>query len=540
MHLHHDLLTMSLYIYLQCTYTMLLNILPRDWPGSAGDTHIITMDDIKKELGLDYEERLNEAIRREIESPFHCFNGHHHSSTSNNNDTYESMTADVLDHLFSDDHNDAIFNDWYNYMDEDIFNEFREGEGEGEGEGETGSARKKRAPNLYPYEFGDVHKANWHRNYLADDVRERTRTLSKRDRYGEFRSHFRVTLDKMEELVELFLSNGWIRRTQHCRDDHTLRVKAELLILSCLKVLSHATPFRCLTNDTNISFTEHRLFFHKFIEKMCSMRDEYVHLPRNNEELKQIMSRYDSQYLPGCIGSKDVVHTKWSCCPAGDYNRAKGKESFPSIAFQCITDFDRRILGVSSAQHGSRNDKHIVKIDHNVAKIRDDWYSHVSWTYFTSDGDVNTDVGVYLICDNGYCRWPVSICPFQSAAKDTLEGYFSTNLESVRKDVECVFGILKKRWRILDYGLRFRSMATCENVFVTCCILHNMMLDEMDRDQNAPRAQHGQPLPGEGLWIRGPGAPPTYDPAESDLAHKWGKRRMNLARHLEYVKRRRL
>lgn len=71
------------------------------------------------------------------------------------------------------------------------------------------------------------------------------------------------------------------------------------------------------------------------------------------------------------MGSMDVVHTKWSNCPTGDFNRAKGKESFPSIAFQCISNFDRRIMGVSSAQFGSRNDKHIVKIDKNVAKILD-------------------------------------------------------------------------------------------------------------------------------------------------------------------------
>ena len=32
-------------------------------------------------------------------------------------------------------------------------------------------------------------------------------------------------------------------------------------------------------------------------------------------------------------------------------------------------------------------------------------------------------------------------------------GYFNGNLESVRKDVECTYGILKKRWRCLDYGL---------------------------------------------------------------------------------------
>ncbi len=55
------------------------------------------------------------------------------------------------------------------------------------------------------------------------------------------------------------------------------------------------------------------------------------------------------------------------------------------------------------------------------------------------DGDVVTDIGVYLICDNGYLHWPTSICPFMHADKTMMEGYFSTNIESIRKDVECIF-----------------------------------------------------------------------------------------------------
>ena len=75
------------------------------------------------------------------------------------------------------------------------------------------------------------------------------------------------------------------------------------------------------------------------------------------------MQRYKEEGLLGVAGSVDVVHVKRAICPAGDYNRSKGKESYPSLAFECITDFDCRILGVFGPQFGSNNDKHIVKID---------------------------------------------------------------------------------------------------------------------------------------------------------------------------------
>ncbi len=47
-----------------------------------------------------------------------------------------------------------------------------------------------------------------------------------------------------------------------------------------------------------------------------------------------------------------------------------------------------------------------------------------------------------------------------------------------------MFGILKKRWKILEYGIRFKVIEVVERVFVVCCMLHNMMLSEMETKDN--------------------------------------------------------
>ena len=99
---------------------------------------------------------------------------------------------------------------------------------------------------------------------------------------------------------------------------------------------------------------------------MHEMREEFIFMPTNLTELRRVSKYYKGVGLPGCCGSMDVVHVKWSCCPTGDHNRAKGKGGYPSLAFQCITDFNRRILAVYGPQFGTRNDKEIVKDDPNV------------------------------------------------------------------------------------------------------------------------------------------------------------------------------
>ena len=49
-------------------------------------------------------------------------------------------------------------------------------------------------------------------------------------------------------------------------------------------------------------------------------------------------------------------------------------------------------------------------------------------------------------------------------------------LESMRKDVQCTFGILKGRWRILKSGIRVHGVSTTDKIWLTCCVLHNLLL----------------------------------------------------------------
>ncbi len=60
--------------------------------------------------------------------------------------------------------------------------------------------------------------------------------------------------------------------------------------------------------------------------------------------------------------------------------------------------------------------------------------------------------GAYLIVDNGYLNWSCTV-PHFAVINNVDEIHWSKLLESMRKDVECTFGILKGRWRILKAGV---------------------------------------------------------------------------------------
>ncbi len=84
--------------------------------------------------------------------------------------------------------------------------------------------------------------------------------------------------------------------------------------------------------------------------------------------------------------------------------------------------------------------------------------------------------------DNGYLSLPTLIPPLKLPTS-YAEMRFSKWLESMRKDVECTFGILKGRFRILKTGIPLHGVEVCDCVWKTCCALHNFLLEEDGLDE---------------------------------------------------------
>ena len=107
--------------------------------------------------------------------------------------------------------------------------------------------------------------------------------------------------------------------------------------------------------------------------------------------------------------------------------------------------------------------------------------------------------GAWILVDGRYPSWTSLTCPFKASSS-----------ESMRKDVECTFGIMKGknsislycilytfhilhnlysslgRWKILKTGVRMNGLEVVDDIWFTCCAFHNMLLhcDGLDRRWN--------------------------------------------------------
>lgn len=290
-----------------------------------------------------------------------------------------------------------------------------------------------------------------------------------------FRQRFAVPYDLFHTIVTRWNATGEYRAERDKVGRH--RIDPRLLLLGCLRVLAKGTTLDLIQEATKVSASLHHQFFHRFVYWFPrEFLHKWIKLPQTEAEIEHVEGLYRRLGLVGCIGSTDCVHIGWDMCPASHRSDCCGKEGFPTVVFSVLVSHTRRILGVSQEFFGTWNDKTISKFDDNLQKIRnEEVYKGRQWSYFTEDGRCQQSRGLYLICDGGYCKWNCLMPPYKHQIQGTSEERWSNHVESIRKDVECTFGIMKKRFAILKNKIRLHNKEDIGQVFTTCCILHNML-----------------------------------------------------------------
>lgn len=134
-------------------------------------------------------------------------------------------------------------------------------------------------------------------------------------------------------------------------------------------------------------------------------------------------------------------------------------------------------MHVSEYFYGTWNDKQITVNDtYPMDVYGGELFRDLRYVLYTKDGVPITYQGAWLAVDGGYQKAACFINPMHNRFAFP-EVVFSEWLESVRKDVECAFGILKIRFRLLRNPVVYQDGETISNAFKTACMLHNMLLE---------------------------------------------------------------
>ncbi|XP_022024868.1 putative nuclease HARBI1 [Helianthus annuus] len=212
--------------------------------------------------------------------------------------------------------------------------------------------------------------------------------------------------------------------------------------------------------------------------------DEYLQMSaRTTRELYQA---HEARHgFPGMLGSIDCMHWAWHNCPTawrGQYTR--GDHGHPTLILEAVASQVLWIWHSFFGLPGSLNDLNVL---YQSAIFTDVVNGTGPYTRFTVSG-VEYRRGYYL-ADGIYPSWStiVKTIPYP---EDEKRKKFTKRQEAARKDIERAFGVIQKKWAVLEQPARAFTPKRLRLCMYACILLHNMIIEDEGRaiceyDENA-------------------------------------------------------
>ena len=382
-------------------------------------------------------------------------------------------------------------------------------------------------------------RTQWYLNFVEnEDLAADPSTVLGRD----FESKFRIPHRMFKEILDATRASGLFPddlKPHGGQKPHPLSMK----VMAALRRLALGVPLDGLECMCGISDTRLRDFIDTWEPWFVkTYHPQWVKMPEG-DLLDKAQRLFEACGLAGFISSMDVVHLKYDRCPHGQRALYAGKEGYPTIGYQFHCGHNRQIFWHSPQGFpGARNDKTVVRYDDFLKEIQSNpVYSEREYQLLVQPGISETAKGVHTLCDGGYHRWNTTICGAKHTSDPDLKA-FSGLCESVRKDIECVFGILKKKFRILNVPQLEHDPSKIDRLVHVCSILHNMVLHHKGLDVIGEEEHHWTKVDAEeakryGLKLSDMtcftvGSMAPYNNQEEQEVHEgWDAKRMSLVKH---------
>jgi hypothetical protein len=364
-----------------------------------------------------------------------------------------------IDPVSFTDHRRRSHDEWSHFL-RTVVKKRRELADENDNEPAKKRTRRSKANNLEIVDASgntvaaDPRVSSWYLLYVNASLMNRQNKKFQ----AKFRRRFHLPYENYEELLEDLSNSGEFKHWELADAVGQPLSPLALMLLGALRYLGRGWTFDDVEEATLIDEEPHRQFFYCFID-YCSttMYERFVISPLSSEDAASHMHKMEQAGCHGSCGSTDGVHvTMEKCSHCLKQHHLGPKLSHTARSYNVTVNHRRRILS-STPGHPSRwNDKTLVLFDTFVKGIHDGTILE-DVEFELLERGANNEVltvkyrGAWLMVDNGYLQWPTTMPPIKNTAKYS-EIRWSEWVESLRKDVECTFGILKGRWRILKTG----------------------------------------------------------------------------------------
>ena len=284
-----------------------------------------------------------------------------------------------------------------------------------------------------------------------------------------FRKQLRLNRDTFTALLNLIRPRLTTQNT-YLRDC----VTPEKILALGLYRLAHGNSYVTIGPNLNVGKTTFIEAVQDVVDALCHLKNEYIRFPSTNIDVLTTQQTFEGLTdLPNVVGAIDGTHIKIKT-PTESGPDYFSRLQQHDVVVQAVADGEKRFLDVAAGFPGSMHDSRVLRNSSLYRRIRN---NELLLGPAVRVG--GREIKPLLLGDSAYPLSTWLLKPYHEGTNDPKEINFNKELSRARVSVECAFGILKGRWRILQKRLD-SGIAFANHIIIACCILHNFCIEAGD------------------------------------------------------------
>ncbi|XP_050298995.1 uncharacterized protein LOC126737934 [Anthonomus grandis grandis] len=200
-----------------------------------------------------------------------------------------------------------------------------------------------------------------------------------------------------------------------------------------------------------------------------------IHLPvPNRERFLEIAAEFKDMWnFPNCAGCIDGKHVKIKATLKSGTMFYNYKHFF-SVNLHGVADARCKLIFIDVGAFGKQSDGGVFE-----ASRISTFFENCSETLpaLSPIDDSDTLVPFVLVGDDAYPLKTFLMKPFSQRKMTEEQRVFNYRLSRCRRCIECAFGILTAKWRLL-YKVIETEVEKAEKIIKCMCLLHNLIIDK--------------------------------------------------------------
>ncbi|CAI6346303.1 unnamed protein product [Macrosiphum euphorbiae] len=186
---------------------------------------------------------------------------------------------------------------------------------------------------------------------------------------------------------------------------------------------------------------------------------KFISMPKNDTELKEAANDFFKiAKFPRIIGTIDCTHIRIQSLGGDDAEIYRNRKGYFSINVQAICRANLKVSNIVARWPGSTHDSTIF----NNSRVHSEFESGVFKNYL-------------ILGDSGYPVLKYLMTPLLNPNSQSEQLYNESHIRT-RNTVERCFGVIKRRFPILAYGIRMKKIDTIMAIITSTFILHNIAI----------------------------------------------------------------